>query len=148
MGLAELLLRLGCSLTGWLVLFTHALWLAVLGTVGCGSDGAQPWLALLWWSPLTLLFAALLPAGFSVPGIAGALRLPLMGLLPLLAYAAYTPLRVFDSVNVAGRPLCDATASWTIAWAPLQLGVIIVVAATTIALWRRAGRRVVPTRTR
>jgi hypothetical protein len=148
MSAAELLLRLGCSLTAWLVLFAHAMWLAVLGAVGCSSDGAQPWLALLWWTPLTLLFAALLPVGLTVPGIAGALRVPALALLPLLAYAAHTPLLLLDPVTLGGQPLCGATAAWTGVWAPAQLLVVIALAAVVVALWRRAGRRIVPIQSR
>jgi hypothetical protein len=144
---AELLLRLGCSLTAWLVLFAHTLWLAALGAVGCTSDGAQPWLALLWWTPITLLFAALLRVGLTVPGIAGALRLPTLALLPLLAYAARTPLAVLDAVNVRGQPLCDATGAWIRIWSPLQLLLVVGIASVVIALWLRA-RRIVTTESR
>jgi hypothetical protein len=140
MAVAELLLRLGCSLTGWLVLFTHALWLAVLGVTGCTSDGAEPWLALLWLTPLTILFAALLPLGLAVPGVARPLRLPGLALLPLLLMAMRTPWQTLFTVNVDGGSLCGSTAAWTAVWSPVQLTVAVLLAAAVAMLWLRAGR--------
>lgn len=145
MGVAELLLRLGCTLTGWLVLLTHGLWLAVLGATGCTSEGAQPWLALLWLTPLTVLFAALLPLGLAVPGVARPLRLPAIVLLPLLLIAMRTPWQTLFDVNVDGQPLCGSTAAWTALWSPLQLAVVVLLAAAVAILWWRAGRSALST---
>jgi hypothetical protein len=137
-GFAELLLRLGCSLVAWLVLIGHCLWLSVLGSIGCGLDGAQPWLALLWSTPLTLLFTAVLPLGFAVPGIGRALLAPLLVLAPLLAFAAWIALRSLLAVNLHGEALCAADARWTLLWSPLQLSVLGAMCASLFVVWRRA----------
>jgi hypothetical protein len=148
MAVAELLLRLGVALTAWLVLFAHTLWLAALGAAGCASDGAQPWLALLWWTPVTIMFAALLPLGRAVPGVARTLRLPAVVLMPLLVYALRTPWATLLDVNVGVEPLCGCSAAWTKFWSPLQLLVALVVCAAMTTLWLTSRRRIVPLRER
>lgn len=139
MGVAELLLRLGCALVAWLVMLAHCVWLAALGAVDCGSAGSQPWLMLLAFTPVTLGFALLLQVGFAVPGIGSVLRLPAVALAPLLVLAARGAYVTFAAVNLRGEPLCESVALWTRWWAPLMFAALLVVAIALVGAWRRGG---------
>jgi hypothetical protein len=131
-------LRLGCAVVAWLVLFAHCLWLAVLGSsVDCANGGAQPWLALLLWTPLTLLFVGLLPLGFGVPGIGRLLRAPAVLLIPLLALAGRATLSTMVTVNFGGEPICAGAAGWQPFWAPVQIATLSLIAIVGVWVWRR-----------
>jgi hypothetical protein len=134
MGAAELMLRLGCSLVAWLVLFAHCMWLAALA---CGDGGATPWLALLLWTPVTLVFALLLNVGFAVPGIGRALRLPALLLIPLLPLAARVVLTTLAATTLHGESICASAVFWTKVWAPAQLVMLIMIGVVAIRAWRR-----------
>ncbi len=136
MSLAEVLLRLGSSMTAWLVTYAHCLWLAVLPQAVCVGEGADPWAATLWLAGPTFALAWLIPAGRKTPGVGQILRwfaLPLLVLVPLAARVA---LAAFERATLGGSPLCVAqtgvlAAGWEPFWAPVQLGVLggIVIAA-------------------
>lgn len=137
MSAAELILRLGCSLVAWLVLFAHCLWLAALGAIGCG-DGALPWLVLLFWTPVVLVFVGLLRVGFAVPGVGRTLRLPGLLLIPLLVLAARVVVETLMAVNAGGEPICESASSWVFVWAPAQLVTLSCIGVVLVQTWRRA----------
>ena len=131
-------LRLGCAVVAWLVLFAHCLWLAVLGSsVDCAIAGAQPWLAVLLWTPVTLLFVGLLPLGFGVPGIGRLLRAPAVLLIPLVALAGRAALSTLVSVNFDRDPICGVAAGWQPFWAPVQIVALSLIAIVGVWVWRR-----------
>jgi hypothetical protein len=136
MSVAELLLRLGCSLVAWLVLYAHCLWLAALRTTGCGG-GSVPWRVLLGWTPVVLTFAWLLRVGFAVPGVGRALRLPGVLLVPLLLLAGRVVIEQLVSVNWDGRPICGSASIWTVWWAPVQLATLFIIGIAVRQAWRR-----------
>ena len=131
-------LRLGCAVVAWLVLFAQCRWLAVLGSsVDCANAGAQPWLALLLWTPATWLFVGLLPLGFGVPGIGRLLRAPAVLLIPLVALAGRGALSTLVSVNFDGEPICGVAASWQPFWAPVQIVTLSLIGIVGVWVWRR-----------
>jgi len=136
MSVAELLLRLGCSLVAWLVLYAHCLWLAALHAIGCGS-GTVPWRVLLWWTPVVVAFLLSLRLGFAVPGVGRALRVPGVLLIPLLLLAARVVIEQLVAVNVGGAPLCGSASIWTVVWAPVQFATLLVIGVVVIRTWRR-----------
>ncbi|MEM7249946.1 MAG: hypothetical protein AAF493_00890 [Pseudomonadota bacterium] len=143
MGFAELFLRLGSALVAWVVVFAHLVWLAALEQVSCGPDAVRPWMVLLGFSPITVLFACLLPVGATVPGVARLLRLPAVLLLVLVPLALRHIHTVFERTWSEQGSICTELApsgfeSW---WSPAQLLVTIVIVVMAIVLWRRAGLR-------
>ena len=122
MTVAELLLRIGCTIVAWLIMYTHCLWLAVLPRVGCGSDGDELWRVLLGMVPITLLFTALIGAANKVDSVRDSLRwgaAPFALLLPL-AILAIWPTLISSTLGDSG--ICTETPkAWHPWWAPVQL---------------------------
>lgn len=134
MNFAELLLRLGCALVGWLIVFTHILWLATSRVVQCGSDGDEFWRLLLGFAPIAVAFACLLPLTRKIPGVHQTLRWAAAPLALISPLAVLAVAKVYASVNSAGTGICSAEpASWHSWWAPVQ-GVALI--AITILVWR------------
>jgi len=122
MSFAEVMLRVGCSLVGYLVLFAHCLWLAAMVRVPCGSDADASWLSLLMLIPLTLGCLALVRVGRVIPGLADALRIPAYPLALLIAVAAFALWPVLTAHTLGGAPICGLpeAASWHPYFAPAQ----------------------------
>ena len=142
MSFSELFLRLGCSLTAWIVVFAHCVWLAALQQVDCTTTGTQPWVALLGFSVITIGLAALLPVGATVPGVAGMLRLPGVLLLLLIPFAFRHVAFVFERATLNNRGICvdGIAAGWERWWAPVQTVVLVVIVVSAIVLWRRTSK--------
>ena len=133
-------LRLGLALVAWMLLYTHALWLAVLRVVGCGPDGDELHQLLLGISILTLGAAAAIHATRHMPEVQGMLRwlaIPLALLLPWMAVSIW---QVFATVNLGASSICaeQSPGWWQLLWAPAQLMVIAVVAWSAFRQWRAA----------
>ena len=138
MTIAEMLLRLGCSLVAWLVVYAHCLWLGTLRIVGCGPDGDAFWWLLLWSAPLAAGCALLIPVSSRLPDLHRVLRwgfVPLVGLIPLALIPVWS---TFATVNLAGAGICEPVpgATWQRVWAPAQLTAIVVIAASALWAWR------------
>lgn len=138
MRFSEVLLRLGVSLVGWLVLYTHFLWLAVAGKVGCGPDGDEVFRVLLGLVPLTIGCALLIRASRTLGDVHRSLRwagLPLLVLLPFDLIAVW---QVGESVYFAQGSICadGPAAVWERLWAPAQLLALIVVLVIVSQMWR------------
>jgi len=138
MTIAEMLLRLGCSLVAWMVVYAHCLWLATLRIVGCGPDGDAFWWLLLWSAPLAAGFALLVPGSARLPDLHHILRwgvVPLVVLIPLALIPVWS---TFATVNLAGAGICEPVpgATWQRVWAPVQLTAIGVIIASALRAWR------------
>lgn len=143
MTFAEVFLRLGVSLVGWMMLYAYLLWLAAARVVGCGADGGEMYAVLLG---LALLAA---PSAFAVRatrpfaevhGLLRWLSLPLALLAPL---ALATVWLVFSRVHAEGAALCAAQSPpvWQQAWVAVQLAALGTVFAVLAGLWRGNRRR-------
>lgn len=144
MSVIEALLRLGCSMVAWMVIYTHCIWLATLRVTGC-TDGDELWRLLLGFAPITLLFCLLLGSSHKLVEVHRILRwfaTPLVILIPL-GLVTIWPSLLTSSID--GQAICatDATAleagtvtpSWHIWWAPLQIGTLICISVTAIRNW-------------
>ncbi len=60
MRFSEVLLRLGCHLVGWLIIYSHCIWLAVIPQIACGPEGEELYRLSLGISPLVIGAALLL----------------------------------------------------------------------------------------
>ncbi len=138
MTIAELLLRIGCAIVAWLMMYTHTLWLAIVDDVGCGPDGDALYRLLLGLTLITLPFCFLLGLSRKVGSIHDTLRwgcAPLLLLVPLAANAVWP---VLNASTLGDAPLCPGPVSaWHPWWAPLQLAVLAVVSLMAYRAWRR-----------
>ena len=136
--LAETLLRLGCSLVGWMVVYAHCIWLATLRVVGCEADGDELWRLLLGFMPFTLGFAFLLGAVARLSEVARTLRwlaLPLVALVPLAAVPVY---QAVSASTFGGQPICLPATDWHAWWGPLQAATLGVVGWRAYRAWSAA----------
>lgn len=137
MRLAEVFLRIGSTLTGWLMAYAHCLWLAVLPQAPCGGEAGDPYAATLGLAIPAFALAFVIPVGRRTPGIGDLLRwfgAPLIVLIPLAARPVFGAMQ---RATFEGAPLClhatsASVASWEPLWAPVQLVVLCVIAATAV----------------
>ncbi len=134
---AEIILRVGCGLVGWMLAYVHGLVLAVLPLVDC-ADGSNPWLAALLLAVPAAAVPLLLRLGGLVRESVRWLALPYLGLAALAAWAVLPYLR---SATLDGAALCPLAAAdgpslavpgWQRAWAPLQLGLLAVLTVSAL----------------
>lgn len=138
MSLIEMLLRLGCVMVAWMVVYAHLLWLATARVVGCEGDGDALWQLLLGFAPFAVAFTLCLDLLRQLPDIHRTLRwaaAPLVLLAPL-CLAAIWP--IWRRATIDGLAICsDAPAVWwQSAWAPLQLLTLLIIGAMVWRLWR------------
>lgn len=139
MSLIEVLLRLGCNLVAWMVVYTHIVWLATLRVIGCEAASDQFWRLLLGFAPVAIGFSFLLGAMNKIPEIARILRLlgvPLVVLLPLATWPVVSALRTstFESSPICGIEI----ASWHSWWAPVQLVSLLIITISVVRAWTSA----------
>ena len=133
-------LRLGCTLVAWMMLYAHFVWLAALGSIGCGPDGDELHRVLLGLAPITVGFAFLLRMTRPLGEIHRILRWLAVPLAVVMLAGAYLVLAISRAVNLTGQAICSPGAApmWHQLWGPAQLLAIIVCAAMIIRVWRSA----------
>ena len=122
MSLIEVLLRLGCSLVGWMVIYTHCIWTATLAVVGCDPDGDHLWRLLFGFTPLVLGFCFLLNTTHKIPEVHRILiwlSAPLILLVPL-AIRGILPTLAGSTVD--GGPICAGFLRRTPGQQPAEQG--------------------------
>lgn len=143
MGFAEVILRLGCALVAWMVIYAHVLWLAALHSMGCGPDGDDLHRLLLGLLPFTVGFVFLIGVTRPIPEIHSMLRW-LGGPLALLSPIAILSIwDVFIRVNVGSLSICsnDAVTTWEHLWAPAQFLVLILIAYMVLRMLNVFGQK-------
>lgn len=138
MRLAEVFLRLGSSLAGWMILYAHTLWLAVSARVVCGEEGAELFAVLLGLAPVTFIAGPLILVSRPLGDVHRMLRwlaVPIVLLLPFCLYAIF---RVFGTVYGDGNAICGngAVPAWQTWWAPVELAVLVFIAVLIGYTWR------------
>ena len=131
MRFAEVFLRLGSSLVGWMLVYTYMVWLAALNVMGCGPDGDAMHQLLLGLAPFAVVMTLLLRVTRPFPDIQRMLSwlgLPIVLLLPFVLRNIWA---VFERTNLGGFAICSdaATSPLHVFWAPMQfsaLGFIVV----------------------
>ena len=136
MSIPDVLLRLGCVLVAWMVIYAHCIWLATLRTIGCGPDGDEMWRLLLGFIPITIGFALLLTAVRKIPEVARILRWAALPLLILVPIATLPVISALKLTTFGGQPICGDFAVWHTWWAP---GQIITLAFISFAAFRAWG---------
>ena len=140
MRFSEVFLRLGSTLVAWMILFTHVVWLAALGGMGCGPDGDELHLVLLWLMPFTIGFSFLLHMTRPFPEIARILRWLSVPWIGLAITGIYKNWSSTTAVYSSGRGICGGNdvVPWHTFWGPLQLLGLAIVAVMVLRLWRDA----------
>ena len=138
MRFAEVFLRLGSAFVGWMLLYTYFVWLAALHEMGCGPDGDEMHSVLLGLAPFTVVVALTIRTTRPIPEIhrlLSRLGIPLALLLP---FALKNVWAVFSRSNLEQLAICseDAPTSLHLAWAPVQLVAIILLALLVVQAWR------------
>lgn len=137
MNAAELFLRLGCTMVGWLMVFTHLLWLGTLRVVTCNSDGDAMWRMLLALAPLAVMFSFTLTLTRKLSAVHSMLR---WGIAPTVLLSALALLAVWpalQNVTLAGEPICAIEdVGWHAWWAPVQLGAIALLLGNAVRAFR------------
>jgi len=140
MRFSEVLLRLGCHLVGWLIIYSHCIWLGVIPQIGCGSESEELFRLSLGFSPLVIVAALLLGLANKLTTVVNYLKwmaLPLILLLPLTVSPILTALQ---TTTFGGLDFCGlgTATGWQRSWAPIQIItlVIVVVAAIRVAMKR------------
>jgi len=133
MRFADVFLRLGTALVGWMLLYAHFLWLAVLNFIGCGPDGDRLHLVLLGISVLTVGAAVAVQVTRPIQEVHAMLRwlrIPLALLLPWILVSIWT---VFQAVVLNSNSICSTgePAVWQLLWVPAQLLVVALVLGST-----------------
>ena len=137
MRLIEVLLRLGCGMVAWMVIYTHCIWTATLFVTGCEADGDNLWRLLLGFAPFTLGFCLLLNVTqklTEVHKIIIWLSVPLVLFVPLSLRAIWPSLinSTFDGMAICAG---DAPADWHFWWAPVQLFVTAAIVVAVARVW-------------
>ena len=134
-----MLLRLGCSLVAWMVVYTHCIWLATLGAIGCGSAGDELLRLLFGFVPFTIGFSFLLSAINPVAEVARILRWLALPLALLIGVAALPVITFLQESTFGSEPICSSgPAAWHRWWAPAQLLTLSVVGLMAFRVWRKA----------
>jgi hypothetical protein len=140
MGFAEVFLRLGCALVGWMLVYTYTVWMAALHVMGCGPDGDEMHGLLLGLLPVAVIMALLLRVTQPFPDIQRLLSWLGVPLALLLPFALWNTWNVFERATLDGLAICtnDTATSFHQIWAPAQFIGICLVAFFVARNWRNA----------
>lgn len=134
MRLSEVLLRLGCNLVGWLMIYSHLIWLAVIPRIGCGPESQELLRLSLGFSPLVIGASLMLGLARPLTAVVGYLKWLAAPLILLIPLAASPVLTALASATIGESGLCDSLAAsgWQRVWAPVQAVTLAVIAVLTI----------------
>lgn len=140
MSFSEVFLRLGCALVAWMMLYAHFVWLAALGSIGCGPDGDELHKVLLGLVPVTIGFAFLLRMARPLDEIHRILRWLGLPLAAVMLAGTSQVLAISREVYATGQGICStgAATTWHQLWGPAQLLAIVVSAAMILRVWQNA----------
>ena len=134
MRFAEVILRLGCNLVGWMIIYSQCIWLAVIPQIVCGPEGDELYRLSLGFSPVAIGAALLLGLAHKLPTVVGYLKwlaLPLIILVPL----SVSPiLSALETTTFGSMGFCESIAAtgWQRAWAPIQAVTLTIIVAASI----------------
>jgi hypothetical protein len=139
---AEVLLRLGCSLVAWMVVYAYAVWLAALHAMACGPDGDEMHRLLLGLAPATCILALMLRLTRPFAEIHRLLSWLGVPVALLLIAGLHNVWAVFARSNLNASSICGeaAPAGWQIVWAPAQIAAMLVISVILVSVWRQARR--------
>lgn len=139
---AELFFRVGASVTAFLVGYAHCLLLVFVPRIECEIPDSDPYFASLVLALLVAPLTALSAVGLPVRGLLRWLVLPfallvpaaVLGVLPYVEWEAIARMHVCSASS--GWAAAASPAWWHRAWAPLQLALLLGIAAQSLRFWR------------
>jgi hypothetical protein len=150
MTLAEIVLRIGGGLGGWLLFIAHALVIAVVPRADCDPASDEMWIGTLALAAVTVGAVPLLELGMGLPSRESTRWLAVLA-LPLAGLAAVGVAPALVGTTLDGGPLCaiagalpanpelaarSATGVQRI-WPMAQLLVLAACSAQAFRYWRR-----------
>jgi len=143
MSIAEIVLRIGASLGGWLIFVAHALMLSVLHRADCDPFSDTLWRGTLFFALLSALGLSLVPQGLPWRD---SLRWLALAAGALAVYASVQLLPAIPASAAGGAPLCQlfATDASPVAGAPLRASAVervwspIQLAVLAAGVWQAA----------
>lgn len=148
MTFAEIILRLGSSIGGWLIFAGYGLTLAVLPQADCDPNSSELWRGTLLFAVVSAIGLVFVGRGLQWAGTLRWLTIPAMGLALLAAYgivpAVTATLFGGQSLCVIASPNAPSLAGSSAStleriWPALQLGVLAAGLAQGIRYWRAPG---------
>ena len=143
---ASVFLRLGITLVAYMVLVAHLLMLAIVPQTKCTGEGTEIWVAIFAMSPLTFIFALLLLASRPLKSVVQMLKWGCVFIVLLLPFALIATLPIFGSTTLGNAPICPGISAysnlvWQQAWAPLQMGLIVLIGVQAARYWYMAHKQ-------
>jgi hypothetical protein len=134
MRLAEILLRLGCNLVGWMIIYSHCIWLGIIPQIGCGPEGAELYRLSLGFSPIAIGAALLLGLAHKLPSVVGYLKWLAVPLILLVPLTVSPVLAALETTTLGAMGFCESIAAigWQRAWAPIQVATLLIIVVTSI----------------
>jgi len=139
---AEIILRVGAAIGGWLVLFTHALIVAVLPVATCDSSSDEGWRGTLLLAGVTAVAALFMGLGLRWRS---SLKWPAVLVLPLALYDLSWVVPTLVTTTVGESPLCATFAMRTMptaapsdverVWPVVQSAVLALVVFQAVRYW-------------
>lgn len=140
MRLAEVFLRIGCSLVGWMILVAYVLWLAVAGHAACDGDPVELYRLLLFAAPIASVLTLMIRLTHPLPEIHQMMRW--IGIFPALFVpnATMTIIAAFRAAYVSATGPCGigSAPTWFGAWPIVQAIALLACLAIVVFNWRPA----------
>ncbi len=148
---ASIFLRLGITLVAYMVLIFHLMLVALVPKLKCNGDEPAIWVVTFFTAVIAFIFALSLLASHPLKSVVPMLKwgcLPVVGLLP---FSLFGVLPVFGASTLGGAPICPGISAysnlvWQQAWAPLQMGLLLIIAVQAIRYWYMAREQAEATR--
>ncbi len=140
---ASVFLRLGITLVAFMVLIFHLLLTALVAQLKCNGDDPGIWVLTFFSATIAFFFALTLLAARPLQSVVQTLKwgcLPVVGLLPFSLIAV---LPILGASTLGGEPICSGTSAyanllWQRAWAPVQVGLMLLIAVQAARFWSMA----------
>jgi len=148
---ASIFLRLGVTLVAFMTLFCHLLFLALLPQLKCNGDEPPIWVVTFVTAFIAFVSALSLLASRPLKSIVQMLKFGCVPLVILLPFGLFAVLPIFGASTLGGAPICPGISAysnlvWQQAWAPLQMGLLVIIAVQVVRYWYMAREQAEATR--
>lgn len=148
---ASIFLRLGVTLVAYMVLFFHLLLLGLVPQLKCNGDEPAIWVVTFFTAVVAFIFALSLLASRPLKTVVQTLKWGCVPLVLLLPFALLAVLPIFGSTTLGSASICPGISAysnlvWQQAWAPLQMGLLLIIAVQVARYWYMAREQAEATR--
>lgn len=140
---ASVFLRLGTTLVAYMVLIFHLLLVALVSQLKCNGDEPPIWVLTFFTAVIAFVFALALLVSRPLKSVVPMLKWGCLPVVALLPFALIAVLPVFGGSTLGGAPICPGISAysnlvWQQAWAPLQMGLLLIIAVQAVRYWYMA----------